>query len=78
MSESVDPQTLDQLVQNMTLAADSVAVGFQGTGAERTRATIRRAVEAAIGNGLITVTPQSEWPEWIVVDPPYQAAFPRA
>jgi hypothetical protein len=63
---------IDELVQNGCLAADVVVIGFDGTGAERTRAGLRRALECLIGNGMIEVKPRAEWPEWVAIDPPYE------
>jgi hypothetical protein len=60
------------LIQNAVLAADVVAIGPHRTGAEKTRAVVTRAVEFLVGNGLITVVPQDEWPEWLVMDPPFR------
>jgi len=65
---------LAEAVRAACMAADSVAVGFQGTGAERTRATIQRAIEALLGNGIVTPVPRGESPDWIVLDPPYKAS----
>lgn len=63
---------IDALTRNATLAADSVAIGFIGTGGEQTRAIVQRAIEFMVGNGLIEVKPQDEWPVWLVWDPPYR------
>lgn len=61
----------DQMVENAAFSADSVAFGFSGTPAERTRAIVRRALEALEGNGLITVIPVGDWPTHFIADPPY-------
>lgn len=62
----------DQLVQDGVLAADEVAIGFRGTDAEKTRAVVRRALEALEANGLITVTPVDERPMFFAPFPPYE------
>lgn len=74
----IDPETLEQLVRNASMSADSAVLdlvqnsgGRFPTGAERTRVAIQRALEALEANGLITVKPLSEWPEYYSVDPPY-------
>lgn len=64
--------TLDALIRNACLAADEVAIGFQGTAAEKTRAVIERALEALIANGQITVVPIEDWPHWYIPAPPYE------
>ena len=68
----IDPEVLARLTQNACFSADAIAIGFPGTGAERTRATVQRALEALEANGLITVVPQENWPEWYVPEPPYK------
>jgi hypothetical protein len=65
-------ELVDELIQNAVLSADSVACLDYPTGAQRTRAIVKRTVESLIGNGLVSVTPRSEWPRWIVLDPPFQ------
>jgi hypothetical protein len=62
----------DILVRNACFSADAVAVGFIGTEADKTRAIVRRALEALEANGMIKVVPESEWPSWYIPDPPYK------
>lgn len=62
----------DRLVQNAVLAADEVAISFQGTNADKTRAVVRRALEALEANGLITVTPEEDRPMFFAPFPPYE------
>jgi len=71
---AIPDDTLKNLVRNACLSADVVAVGFQGTNAEKTRAILTRALEALEANGLIRVTPIEEWPHFYFLDPPYSAA----
>lgn len=66
---SAKQHTLDLMIRNATLAADAVAVRFQGTEAERTRAVVKRAVEFLVDNRMVEVIPEERWPEWLVVDP---------
>lgn len=63
-------RTMKALVQNACFAADAVAIGFEGTGAEKTRAVIAKALEALEANGMIVVTPIEEWPTLFFPDPP--------
>lgn len=70
MSES----TVDLLVQHACFAADRVALNlYQAniTPAELTRREIKAALELLIGNGLITIVDPAAWPEYVVLDPPY-------
>lgn len=55
-------------VQNACFAADSVAIGFAGTQAEKTRAVIERALEALVVNGMIEIKDPDEWPGIFAVD----------
>lgn len=64
--------TTERLIQNAVLAADSVAMQPHNTSAAQTRAVVTRAVEFLIGNGLIIVRPEEDWPEWLVMDPPFE------
>lgn len=59
------------LIRNACFAADTVAIGFTGTGADKTRAIIERALEALEANGMIKIIPEEEWPQWFIPDPPY-------
>lgn len=59
------------LVQNACFAADQIAIGFDGTGAELTRAVITRALEALEGNGMIELVAMDDWPMFFVPEPPY-------
>ena len=67
-----DQETLDRLVHCVILAADRAAIATPGTRAKQTRAALTEALKCAISNGLITVTPPGDWPDYIVVDPPYR------
>jgi hypothetical protein len=68
-----DAAVFDQLVRNGCLAADAVAIGFQGTGAQRTRAIVSRALGSLLENGLIEVKDPAEWPAWLSLDEPHPA-----
>lgn len=57
-------ERLKWAVQNGCFAADDVAIGFQGTPAEKTRAVIERALEALITNGIITINDPEDWPPY--------------
>jgi hypothetical protein len=71
-SASIDKTTMDTLVQNACLAADRVAIGFEGTDATKTRAVISEALAFLIGNKMITVNDPGTWPDWLALDPPYK------
>jgi hypothetical protein len=71
-------EELEHLVSRAASAADMVAFTpeFQTmTGAEQCRAFLQRGLEALIANGLISVTPMDEWPEYFVSTPPYMHPF---
>jgi hypothetical protein len=59
---------LDLLVQHGCFAADSAyfSAPVSATEAEKTRMMIRAALRLLLRNGLVTVVPQSEWPEYVV------------
>lgn len=64
---------LADVIHNAVLAADAVAIRRDyPTEAARTRAVVARALEFAVGNGLVTVTPRDQWPEWLAMDPPFR------
>lgn len=71
-----DDRDLADMVQNATLAADPVAAGHPGTSPDATRAIVERAVGFLLGNGIIEVKPRAEWPEWLVLDPPFRTPGP--
>lgn len=54
----------DQALRVGRFAADDVAIGFQGTPAQRTGALVKRALGALLAQGMIALTPRSTWPEW--------------
>ena len=62
------------LVKNACFSADSVAIGFRGTEAEKTRAVIHRALEALLANNYITIVPPEERPFVYIPEPPYTEA----
>lgn len=64
------------LVQNGCFAADSVAMQYHATNADRTRAIVERTLEALEANGMIKFVPEDEWPDFFVPDPPYGFPFP--
>lgn len=65
-----DAPVLDQLTSHGSAAADMVAIGFSGTGAERTKASVRAALRMLLANGLIAAVPEDDWPPYVVLDPP--------
>lgn len=62
------------LIQNAVLAADAAAMEPHVTPADQTRAVVRRVIEFLVGNGLITITPEEDWPVWLVMDPPFDSS----
>lgn len=70
-----DSDTFTHLVRNACFSADSVAVDFTGASLNLTRALVTRALEALLANGLISVTPLEEWPDYYIPDPPYVNPF---
>lgn len=66
----------DELVRNACFSADEVAMEFYDSGADRTRAVVRRALEALEANELITVKPLEEWPDTYAPYPPYKRLHP--
>lgn len=73
--EDRDIDVPHNLLRAAVMAADSVAIDARQrpgvTNADITRAVVREAFACALGNGLIQVVPQDQWPQWIAVDPPY-------
>jgi hypothetical protein len=58
-------------------AADLVAVGhINDTRAVMVANAVRAAFACALGNGLIKVVPEEEWPMFIVSTPPYGRETP--
>lgn len=55
-------------VRAARIAADDVAIGFQGTPAARTSAIVKRALGALLAQGMIELTPRATWPEWQDID----------
>lgn len=68
-------EVMDWLVRNASFSADSVAIGFVGTNAQKTKVIIKRSLEALIANGQIKVVPVEEWNDYYVPDPPYELKF---
>ena len=66
-----DHEVLVELVRNACFAADRTAMLPWRTDAAKTKAIIQEALMLLIGNRLITVVPREDWPEFIVLDPPY-------
>jgi hypothetical protein len=61
---------LDIVAQNARLAADVVAMRPYQTGAERTRAIVRRTLVMAVATGMVTINDPATWPGWIPLDDP--------
>ena len=73
---------LEDLLRLILHAAHSASINAKMSGdqipASITRKAVTAAFECALGNGLISITPEDEWPEWIAVDPPYEPGWPNA
>lgn len=65
----IGQETLEQLVRNASLAADSVAVEMRGLpAAQVTRAVIRRSLDVLLAHGMIAITDPDTWPDWVELD----------
>lgn len=64
----VTKSTLDMLVRNATMAADSVAIGFVGTEAAKTRAVFKRGLASLFANGMIEAVDPELWSDWFMMD----------
>lgn len=63
----------EKVYRCVSTAADIAAIENRSkTNAEMVRAAVTAALECAVGNGLITVVPEEDWPRFIVSSPPYQ------
>lgn len=84
-----DTELLDQLTHTAMFAADTEAMkpgppsrSFHNadgsltpeTPHERTVRIVRATLRMLLANGLITVVPPDERPEWVILDPPEDAA----
>jgi hypothetical protein len=69
---------LDLVLKAVIDSAHRAAMsGTHDTAADVIRAAVRAAFECAIANGLIEVKPAEEWPELVVMDPPYRLPWER-
>jgi hypothetical protein len=70
MTTTPEPTRADfyQAVRAARIAADDVAIDFQGTPAARTGAIVKRTLGALMAQGMITLTPSSTWPQWQDID----------
>jgi len=78
-AQEFDRDLFEALLHNLMFAADAAAIETSqrgATGAERTKAAVKEALECALGNGLMTVTPREEWPDYIAMSPPYKPGLP--
>lgn len=71
-----NPRVTDQVVQLGCLAADEIVfLDYESakpmTGAERTRAIVRRTLEALEANGVIYIVPDENHPFFFKPFPPY-------
>ena len=64
----IDPRTLELLVRHAAPAVDMAALSAPdgSTGVEIMRRAITACLKTLEANHLITVTPQAEWPEFVV------------
>ena len=75
-SENAPEQSpLDRLLHMCMFAADRAAIEAsrdpQTTPHMMTTAAVRAALELAVGNRLITITPLDDWPTYVSLDPPF-------
>lgn len=75
-----DPVILDEITQQGCFAADEAILsgGRGATAAGQTRIGVRAALRMLLANGIITVTPRDEWPEWVASGPGPTSAVPKA
>ena len=75
MTEIANPRVTDQVVHLGCLAADEVVFlnmnATSMTGAEKTRAIVRRTLEALEANGVIYIVPDENHPFFFKPFPPY-------
>lgn len=67
-------EKIDNLYRLIHAAADFAAIDAYNTNetrAKQTEAAVKAAIEAGIGNRLIALVPESEWPDMIHMGPPY-------
>lgn len=64
----VTKSTLDMLVQNASMAADTVAIGFVGTEASKTKAVLKRGLASLFANGMIEPVDPELWSAWFMAD----------
>lgn len=62
---AVEPDVLNRLVRYGCFAADPVAMQQHPTGAARTRAVLRIALEVLLANGLLEAVPPDRWPAYV-------------
>jgi hypothetical protein len=64
----VDAALLDDVVNTAILAADNAVIGHTfPTRADEIRTAVHAAFRLAARNGLVTLTPREQWPEWIAL-----------
>lgn len=62
-------EDIKELVRSGCFAADSVVVDNRGcTGAEATRLAVDAALRMLLDNGMISIAPRDQWPEWTEID----------
>ena len=70
---------VDKLTQDACFAADTVAITNRQdpnmTGAQQTRAVVRRTIEFLIGNDIVAVVDHNDTLRWIKMDPPYDENY---
>jgi len=69
---------VDKLTQDACFAADGVALTNRHdpnmTGAQQTRAVVRRTIEFLIGNNIVAVVEHND-SRWLKMDPPYDENY---
>lgn len=74
MSRTRGETLIDRLYNLIHAAADFAAIdaySLNETRAQQTEAAVKAAIEAAVGNRLINILPESEWPDMIYMGKPY-------
>lgn len=68
---------IDDIVKRVAIAGDIAILftGSAGSRADQFRTGLHAALESAVLNGLISVTPVADWPSVVWSTPPYGAPW---
>lgn len=62
-------KAFDHMVRMSCFVADDAVIKLpvNATGAVRTRTAVAAALRSLLDNGLIAMTPRTDWPEWYTI-----------